>query len=229
MIFNICYGIGSSALLALAFYIFCFIKKINIPQKILSVYIFLSSGIITSLLLSLYLPDARHIFIATIISYIMGTIGFILSLFPKNKICRLFSRLSFLIVAVFWISIYYTTFYLYHIAIWVNVISAIFYTGVLITIEILLKNKSITVNFWIIISLILVSFLNYCGLITLCFNANLSSSILFAGTFVFLLALIYFVFEYGKEPLKYAEPTKLFLLTFSQILISTAGVLIFAL
>lgn len=229
MIFNICYGIGGTALLALIFYFFCYVKKFNIPQKILSVYIFLTAGIINSLLLSTYLPDAKHIFYTTIITYSLGATGYILSIFQNQKICRYLSRLFFLVVAVLWTSIYYTTFYLYHIPVWTNIISIIFYLGLLIAIEVITKQKSIIVNFWFIISIILVSLFNYCGLITMSFSKNLSSVVLFVGSFMFLMSLVYFIFEYSKKPLKHSEPTKLIILTLSQALISTAGVLIFAL
>lgn len=229
MIFSICYGVGGSALLALAFYFFCYIKKFMIPQKILSVYVFLTSGIITTLLLSQYFPDSNHIFYITIISYILGTTGYILSIFSTIKTCRYLGRFFFLGVALIWISIYYTSFYLYHIPVWVNVISIIFYIGLLTAVEIILKQKSFIKNLWITISIAIVSLFNYCGLITICFSPNISSTALFTGTLLYLITLIYFAFEYRKGSLKHSEPTKLILLTLSQALVSTAGALIFAL
>lgn len=229
MIYNICYGIGSSALVALFFFFFCYIKKFTIAQKILSVYVFISAGVISSLLLWLFLPDARHIFFTTIISYIIATAGYIFSLFSDKKVFRYLGRLLFLIVAAVWTSLYYTTFYLFHIPLWVNIVSIIFYVAVLTTVLIILKSKSIAVNFWVIISLTLVSIFNYCGFITMCFSPKVYSIILYTGSLLFLLALIYFIFEYAKKPLKHTEPAKLILLTLSQSFTALAGVLLFIL
>lgn len=217
--------LSSISAIILFFYFFTYIKSFKIARYILSSFLIVFIGALFSLLIFQYLPDSKHIFTTTISAYSALLIGHIFMLFQEKTIFRYIGRLFYLLLAAVWIQLYFSTFYLYHIPNWITISASIFYILVFAATEIFLRSKSLIVNLWVIIYSAVFMFMNYCGFTTMCMAKTLYSILLFAGSTVLLLTLIYNILEFGGRFVKHTEPAKLILLLISQALISSAGVL----
>lgn len=214
---------------SLILFIISIIKKINLMRIISESILQLGLGAIAVSFLKNYLPDSFHIMIIAGSSFVFSTMAELFFNYSEKKICRISGRILFVISILCWIQLYRTTFYLYHVPVWSNILALsiyIFIFGLVILLCRFSKPKS---YFLILVTIAVTAFFHYCGLLTLCYTPCAYSIVLFCGSSILFGLEILYIFQYLRFNFKYATILRSILVLASQAAIGTASVLMIAL
>ena len=201
------------------------IFKIIVLQKISECMIIPLFGTLTVLLLQNYLPDSLHLIKVTIAALSLATLSTIFLAVEKIKILRIFGRILILTNVLCWISLYKSIFVIYSVPLWLIILmSCIYLAG---TVASLILSGKQEIKFYVLFasSFALSSYLHYCSLIFLCYEKNVSSILLFAGTTFFAALTAFHFINQARLKIKHAGIIRYSLLVVSQVLIACSNIL----
>ena len=219
-------SLGITAVL-LSLYIFSYAKKLKTLVKITSFLLMPFSGAYAVLLLFDKLPDSMNIMTATFFSYIAATFCVILFYFEKNKFLRLLAILFFTASQICWTNIYFSSFFMYKLPTYALVLAIIFYAGLVISIFILIKKKTLFNFITSAAVLALTTLFAFCALITLCFGKQLYSIALLGAAILTEFVTVYYILQTERFEFKHGDFIRLIIFLISQTLTATSGIIMF--
>ena len=155
----------------LIYFIFLFVKKIEIIQYISSIFPILLTGVLNLIFLYSNIPDSYHIIKLSAIAFTLASVTQILSSFVNNKKAKIAEGLLFSLSLCGWIALYKSVFCIFRVPVWVNIIAGCTYLVlILLLFLIFIKKQTFLFYLFAVLSLLLVSFLHYCAFISLCFQ-----------------------------------------------------------
>lgn len=209
------------------YFVFTFAKKIELIQKISSSALIPLLSFLYIIQLFNYVPDSFHIIKLTIISLLFLTVSFILGCFFDSKGTQIVERVSFIISLLPLALLYNSVFLIHNVPSWVNIIALCGYVVLFFLFFIIfVKKASLKLYGYAVISLIIVSFINYCSLLTLCFSPAAYSIIRFLGTSALLGYLVFQILNNSVIDLKLKKLISLMILLASLILIALSNLMI---
>lgn len=196
-----------------------------IIERIASFSIFPAIGCLATSFLIKYYPDALHINILSIAAFSTIAIAEVFLSFDKKKILFSTGVVFLLLNTSCWLTLFGTIIFFYHIPQFLTVISIIVYLSIfLICLIFIRKQKLLSITFAFITYTTAV-IMHYCGFITLIYEKNLYSSLLFTGATVFFGYMIFMILDRYRFETKYGMLFKNIALILSQILISVSSIL----
>lgn len=200
------------------------IKKIDLMQKICCALFFPIALVHIPLLLVDYLPDSFHSILFSILALSAIAVSFCLYIFFANKIAAL---IIFSLGNALWCELFRTIFYIYRMPSWAIIFILCFYIAIIIACHIITGHKRTPEYLIVTITLFFASMLNFIGLFNLICVPCAKSILLFAGSFLNVLIIIFHFIDEAKLKIKHGMQLRMLLLTASQFLIAYSNVLLF--
>ena len=222
--------IGVSLIL---YFVFTFAKEIKIIQNISASLICPALGFLAFRFLLPFTPDSYHTIKLTAIAFIFISITLVTKVFftdeklESTKKAAGIEWILFLTSMAAWISLYKSVFVIYRVPTWINILAACSYV-ILFCLFFLIFVKKASLPFYILgtTALIVVSFLNYCTLLNLCFDPGKYSIIRFIGSTAVLAYVIFNLLCNSVINLKLKKLISLMILLASQVLIALSNVMV---
>ena len=216
----------SFSIISIAIYIVSSIKKWTIIKKISAACMMPFIAALSISFLYNELPDSRHTTLITITTTTLATLTEILFIYEHKRSLRIFFRISFLVTLLGWMELYKSTFYIYSFSKWISIPASIIYIAGSIYILILTGKQKLYEYLMFLLTLAIGIILHFSSLIRLCYNFELSSSILFIGTSMTLAHIIFYILDYSKYHFKYSKTINLIMITLAQALITFSNVIL---
>lgn len=200
-------------------------KKLPLIVRILSSLVLPIVTGVAIYFLSLFLPDSRHIITISSFGNFFAILSTVLFLFDENKLLRYLARSALFISIVFWITLFFNVFYIYHVSILLSVILAILYLGIAVTLCIFIGKQKIFVYGWVIVAILLGGFFDYLSIMALLYSHRIYSILLCAGATGILASIFYYMIDTKKYHFRHAKVVRCVLIIISQALITASTVL----
>lgn len=206
-------------------FIIGYVLKNTIIERIATFALLPAAGILVNSFLIKYLPDSFHIMLVSTISFLTLSGSIIFFEFDKKRIFYITAMILFFASCGSWFYIFVTIYFLYHIPQALTTISIITYIALFIASMIFIGKQKLYVYLFSLISVGIISTLHYCSFVTLCFEQNLYSVLLFAGASINLIFTFYIILDRYKYNFKHSELSKNILIILAQVFISTSSIL----
>lgn len=176
----------------LIYFIFLFVKKVEILQYISSIFPILLTGILNLLFLYSNIPDSYHIIKISAIAFTLASITQILSSFVDNRKGKIAEGILFISSLFIWIELYKSVFYIFRVPNWINIIAGCTYLVIiLLLLLIFIKKQTFLFYLFAVLSLVLVSFLHYCAFVSLCYQPANFSIVKFIGITILMGYIVF--------------------------------------
>lgn len=206
--------------------ILSYIKGIMLLRKICTCLLLPFCATLIVLILTQSLPDSFHIIEITITAFTFITLSGIFLAFEKIRTLRLAGRITSLANLICWCVLYEPIFRIHSVPVWLWIICSCVYIAVIVTACIFSGKQKPLFYCLFTASFAIVAFLNFCGLIFLCYERTLSSLFLFTGTTLSVILMAFHFINQAKLNFKHAGAIRFNLLIASQLLIACSNILI---
>ena len=203
------------------------IKKNKVMEKICTILFFPLTLVHPPYMLLSSLPDSKHTIIYTILSLSLITASFALLALSQNKKMTYIAYIPFFAGLLIWEEYYSKVFYIYRPEQWIMLLLYIGYLLILIAALFFSGKKSIKETIFQGIFIFLLEVLNLMSFIYLIYSPDRRSLLLFTGSFLNLLIIIFHFIDEAKFKIKHGMQLRMLLLTASQFLIAYSNVLLF--
>ena len=220
IIFLSCTGIF---LVSAVLQIISYSKKLKVLEYVAKpmMYTFLIAAAVFALIPSL--PDSRNILICTCISLGLGMLASCLLFAPKKKRFLIASMLSFIISSVGWLDLIWPSFHLFSLNFYLSLGLVIVYlAGFALYINFVIGRKNLIKVSGIFVYLLPILIFNYATILTVFGHTKLYSFILLAGSTSLLISQGFIVKGFFKKVSSSERFVRTILFVFSQFCI-TAG------
>lgn len=209
------------------FIVLALIKKWNLLEKICCALFFPLSVAHPPYLLLQYTPDSYHTFFLSVLALLLTTIALLIFIFATNKTVKGIGYFVLLVGFLAWGEHFRTIFYIYNMPQWLTILIISVNVIILIAVQIITGRKKVHGYLSTTLFIAGAELLNVFAVINLIYEQSISTILLFAGTFLNLLLVIFDLLDIKKFNIKHGMLVRTISLTASQFLIAFSCLLVF--